>query len=119
MKTSFDGYHFAVIVRTSSFKTFLTLFSGNGDWGGKKTFTVKSMFNSLSNNISGPNMQHIWKANPPPQIKIFMWLLENKGLLTRDNMIKRKWKGDHTCSFCSQDETIDHHFFRCSVAKVI
>jgi hypothetical protein len=81
-------------------------------WGGKKTFTVKSMYNSLSNNISGPNMQHSWKAKIPPKIKIFMWLLENKALLTKDNMIKRKWKGDQTCSFCSQDETIDHLFFR-------
>jgi hypothetical protein len=62
-------------------------------WGEKKTFTVKSMYNSLSNNISGPDKKHIWKSKVPPKIKFFMWFLENNRLLTKDNLIRRKWSG--------------------------
>ena len=47
------------------------------------------------------NLEHIWKAKIPQKIKIFMWLVHNKSILTRDNMVKRKWQGDPTCIFCS------------------
>jgi hypothetical protein len=48
-----------------------------------------------------------------------MWLMENGAILTKDNMIKRNWKGNPECYFCDQHETINHLFFGCSVAKVI
>jgi hypothetical protein len=34
-------------------------------------------------------------------------------------MSRRHWKGDLCCNFCAQDETINHIFFTCPVAKVI
>lgn len=88
-------------------------------WGGKKTFTVKSMYNSLSNNISGLGKKHIWKSKVPPKIKIFMWFLENNRLLTKDNLIRRKWSGDPSCCFCPHAENIEHLFFTCPIARVI
>jgi len=48
-----------------------------------------------------------------------MWLVSNEAILTKDNMIKRNWVGDPECYFCECNETIDHLFFKCSVAKVI
>uniref|UniRef100_K3XUC1 Reverse transcriptase zinc-binding domain-containing protein n=1 Tax=Setaria italica TaxID=4555 RepID=K3XUC1_SETIT len=29
-------------------------------------------------------------------------------ILTKDNMLKRKWQGDPSCNFCDQEETADH-----------
>jgi hypothetical protein len=34
-------------------------------------------------------------------------------------MLKRKWVVDPTCEFCNENETNDHLFFGCVVAKVI
>ena len=48
-----------------------------------------------------------------------MWLIENNFLLTKDNLIKRKWVGDASCYFGPQVETIAHLFFACLVAKVV
>ena len=48
-----------------------------------------------------------------------MWLLARKSILTRDNLLRRGWKGDKHCVLCGKDETIDHLFFSCSVARLI
>jgi hypothetical protein len=40
-------------------------------------------------------------------------------ILTKDNMTKRKWVGDTSCRFCEMEETINHLFFDCLVARVI
>jgi zinc-binding in reverse transcriptase len=38
--------------------------------------------------------------------------LHNK-ILTKDNLKKRGWSGDHSCVFCSNPESVDHLFFHC------
>ena len=43
----------------------------------------------------------------------------NCALLTKDNLTKRKWTGDPKYQFCHHNETINHLFFTCSVAKVV
>jgi hypothetical protein len=55
----------------------------------------------------------------PSKIKIFMWLLTNDAVLTKDNLVKRKWQGDTKCMFCEVDESIDHLFFQCPIARVV
>jgi hypothetical protein len=67
-------------------------------------FSVKSVYNAVTNDDS---------------IKIFLWLMSNDALLTKDNLKKRKWQGDPSCVFCDCEETISHLFFQCPVAKVI
>lgn len=32
----------------------------------------------------------VWKLNGPPRIDIFLWLLTNNKILTRDNLAKRQ-----------------------------
>jgi hypothetical protein len=59
----------------------------------------------------------VWKLRLPLKIKIFLWYLKKGVLLTRDNLIKRKWKGESKCCFCNNNETIQHVFFECHVAK--
>jgi hypothetical protein len=48
-----------------------------------------------------------------------MWLEEQKAILTKDNMIRRKWAGDPGSYFCGDPETCDHLLFACPVAKVV
>jgi len=48
-----------------------------------------------------------------------MWLLTNNAILTKDNLIKRKWKGEPECYFCRNPENIPHLFFQCSVARTV
>ena len=47
-----------------------------------------------------------------------MWQLFQDAILTRDVMKKRGWKGNPKCSFCGENETSQHLFFACPVAKV-
>lgn len=53
------------------------------------------------------------------RIKCFMCFLQNKVLLTKDNLARRDWSGDVSCCFYNQLESVDHLFFRCSIARVI
>jgi hypothetical protein len=53
------------------------------------------------------------------KIKIFMWLIEQNAILTKDNMLKKKWVGDLGCYFCGVDESIDHLMFNCPIVKVV
>ncbi|WVZ49681.1 LOW QUALITY PROTEIN: hypothetical protein U9M48_001018, partial [Paspalum notatum var. saurae] len=63
-------------------------------WGLHKTgsFTVRSMYRALiSNDI---NMcQEIWRLKIPLKIKIFLWFLKKEVLLTKDNLVRRNWRG--------------------------
>jgi hypothetical protein len=40
-------------------------------------------------------------------------------ILTKDNMSRKRWKGNLGCYFCGDVETVDHIMFTCPVAKVI
>ena len=73
----------------------------------------------LTYDDQGLSYKFIWKAKIPHRIKLFLWLLENQVVLTKDNMIKRNWQGDPSCYFCPSNESINHLFFLCPVAKVI
>ena len=61
----------------------------------------------------------VWKLHIPPRIHVFLWLLANDKLLTRDNLSKRKKIDDLTCIFCSEPESIHHLFCDCVVARAI
>jgi hypothetical protein len=55
-------------------------------------FTVKSMYEDLMNSHNHFPSKYLWKLKLPLKIKIFMWFLNRKVLLTKDNLIKRQWK---------------------------
>jgi len=57
-------------------------------------FLVKSTYNALTSSDGGLYNKRIWKGKVPAKIKIFMWLMTKDAILTKDNLIKRKWKGD-------------------------
>ena len=88
-------------------------------WSSKKIFTTKSVYNHTSSDGEINSFNHIWRSKLPYKIKIFTWLLEKGAILTKDNMLRRKWIGDPSSKFCDQPETIDHLFFQCSIAKCV
>ena len=71
-----------------------------------RIFFVKSMYLDLLNNQPKYMHKFIWKMKVPLKIKIFMWLLHRKVILTKDNLIKRNWQGNQRCYFCDQHESI-------------
>ena len=46
-------------------------------------------------------MDPIWKGKLSHKIKAFTWLVYNNMILTKVNLQKRGWKGNHACSYCS------------------
>jgi hypothetical protein len=70
-------------------------------------------FQMIERHDYGPSFKMIWKAKIPLKIKIFMWLVSQNVILTKDNLIKRRWKGNSSCAFCSENENGGHLFFEC------
>ena len=87
-------------------------------WNKGRMFTTKSVYEYLTKDEAVLHFKHIWKAKIPYKIKFFMWLVENNAILTKDNLLHRHWNGDPTCYFCTKNESIDHLFFTCPVAKI-
>jgi hypothetical protein len=87
--------------------------------GKKGKFTVKSVYNALTSSSNGVYYKKIWRGKIPEKIKIFLWLISNGAILTRDNLVKRNRQGDPSCVFCDNEETISHLFFQCPVARAI
>ena len=59
----------------------------------------------------------VWKLRVPPKIHVFLWLLSNNKLMTRDNLRKRHIIKPLDCVYCVCNESIQHLFFDCVVAK--
>jgi hypothetical protein len=53
----------------------------------------------------------MWKIHVPPRLHIFLWLLANNKILTRDNLAKRKQIDDKACLLCNEFESVGHLFF--------
>ena len=79
--------------------------------GKKGRFTVKSVYDALTSSTTGVYHKRIWKGKIPEKIKIFLWLLANDAIFTRENLRKRKWQGDPSCVFCDSIGTVSHLFF--------
>jgi hypothetical protein len=58
----------------------------------------------------GHNSKRIWKAKISLKIKIFLWLAEQNAIITKDNLFKRKWKGNSSCTFCTKMRQIITYF---------
>jgi hypothetical protein len=56
-------------------------------------FSVKSMYLDLMNGHTIFLRKYLWQLKILLKIKIFMWFLSNKMLLTKGNLAKRKWNG--------------------------
>jgi hypothetical protein len=77
------------------------------------------MYLDLLDGHVGDFKKYIWKIKVPLKIRIFMWFLLKRVILTKDNLKKRNWQGCSKCCFCDQDETIQHLFFTCPFTKIL
>jgi hypothetical protein len=91
--------------------------SGSGRKAKKNS--VKTMYAQLCRTDADVHNKRIWKAKMPLKVEVFMWLLQQNAILTKDNLVKRNWHGDKSCRFCNLDENINHLFFDCSLAKYV
>jgi hypothetical protein len=82
-------------------------------------FTVRSMYLDILDDQTKYLRKYIWKMKVPLKIKIFMWFLHHKVILTKDNLVKRNWEGSKTCVFCDKGESIHHLFFEFPLSKIV
>jgi hypothetical protein len=80
---------------------------------------VRSMYLNCMNEHTKYLKKYIWKMKVPLKIKIFMWFFHRKAILTKDNLSKMNWNGNTSCCFCYKDESIQHLFFECPLAKIL
>lgn len=73
-------------------------------------FSVRSMYLHLLDGIPPFRHKVIWKLKIPLKIKIFLWFLQRGVTLTKDNLLRKNWKGSQKCCFCNCNETIKHLF---------
>jgi hypothetical protein len=82
-------------------------------------FTVRSMYLDALDTHPPFQPRKIWKWKLPLKIKIFLWFLQRGVILTKDNLAKKNWKGSQKCVCCYLNETIQHLFIDCPLAKMI
>jgi hypothetical protein len=72
---------------TNESGTFVWKLTRNG------LFTVKSLYLDFMNDHTKFLRKYIWKIKVLLKIRIFMWFLHQRVLLTKDNLLKRNWHG--------------------------
>ena len=86
----------------------------------KNIYSVKSLYAIVNfRGIIPIDITSVWDIKIPPKIHFFLWLVTHNKLLTRDNLAKRQNLNDLTCLFCTEEESINHLFFDCVVAREI
>jgi hypothetical protein len=61
----------------------------------------------------------VWKLKIPPRIQIFLCLLSQNKIMTRDNFRCRGISKPLECSLCNEIESVTHLFFDCIVSKLL
>jgi hypothetical protein len=81
-------------------------------WAAQKDgkFLVHSMYRVLAVPNGIPHNHIVWKLKLPLKVKVFIWYLIKCVALTKDNLVKRQWKGSLKCCFCNMEESIQHIF---------
>lgn len=91
-------------------------------WGLQKSrkFTTKSLYRFITDRgVYSRMASFIWKSRVPLKIKFFLWQMYNDKLQVTTNLVKKNWKGKKKCCICMHNETSDHVFFRCYLARFV
>lgn len=83
------------------------------------SFSTQTLNRESMKSVRTGGKDPFWKAKLPLKIKIFLWYLKRGVLLTKDNLLKRGWNGEDSCSLCGLKETVQHLFFDCRVARFL
>uniref|UniRef100_A0A2N9ISW0 Reverse transcriptase zinc-binding domain-containing protein n=1 Tax=Fagus sylvatica TaxID=28930 RepID=A0A2N9ISW0_FAGSY len=89
----------------------------------KGNFTVKSAINAKFNYDEEPdevNWKGLWKLKLHDRYKMLIWRIASGSLPTKLSLALKMGTGDTYCPLCQmEEESIDHLFFKCSIARVI
>ncbi|XP_078159587.1 uncharacterized protein LOC144555214 [Carex rostrata] len=91
-------------------------------WTAQGTYTAKSVYSVLVGvGRVKWHFRKIWNFSIPPTIKVFIFLLLQGKLLTKDVMQRRNFGCTLECVLCQdcQLETAVHLFFKCNYASAI
>ncbi len=88
-------------------------------WTTSESFSVISCYNFLKDSgVLDTKFGRIWKIRILLKVKIFVWLVLLRKVLTVDNLLKRGWTGETGCVLCSvQTESLDHLFMSCGAIR--
>lgn len=84
-----------------------------------KKFSVKCLYRELIVVECYFPQKFLRKVKVPVKIKVFLWLVNTKSILTMDSLLKSGWKWSKICVFCGKDETVNHLMFTCSAASLV
>lgn len=87
------------------------------DLSASQKFSVKSMYNKLTEGNTLDTARGLWKARLPLKIKIFLWQMFRNHLPTADNVPKRNGPSDGSCVVCEMLEDANHALFQCALAR--
>jgi len=60
----------------------------------------------------------VWQNHAPPRVQMFMWLLTQRKIQCRTNLLRRHVLLDATCEVCNEaDETPEHIIGGCTIAR--
>lgn len=82
-------------------------------------FSVGSLYRLLKRSQIQFPYSFLWNIKVPLKIKVFLWLVHRRSILTREVLSERGIGEEVGCLFCSRRETADHLFFSCSLAKYV
>ena len=87
---------------------------GNNKEGKFNIKEAKGFLLELELQTPNKNWQKLWKHKGWMKIKLFMWLVHHKKILTWENILKRGIMGPSRCQLCEvQEETMEHLLNTC------
>lgn len=89
-----------------------------------EVFSCKSFFEKITEKSNIPFFslhKRIWKSFAPLKVKLFVWSLVHRSILTNEVLQKRRpncYLSPHWCIMCKGErESLNHFFLHCSVAR--
>jgi hypothetical protein len=61
----------------------------------------------------------VWDLKIPPRVQIFLWLLSQNKIMTRDNLRHRGIQKSLFCELCSELESVKHLLFDRLVSRLL
>lgn len=90
-------------------------------WTASGSYTCKSAYLVQHQGSHSPfKATPIWRPNAEGKQKIYAWLALQDRAPTTDNLSRKSWPCNETCSLCDQEpETIQHIMVHCAFAKQV
>lgn len=83
-------------------------------------YKTQSLYAAINNRgVTPVYSPSVWNIFVRPRVHMFLWLLANNKLLTRDNLSKRQDITDKSCLLCSEVESVHHMSFDCHIMQIM